>query len=275
MRDLTQRALDTATASGRRVCRRPGRPPPRRIDRHQDRPGRGRRVRRERGVRGPRPRRRRVGLRQQPHPDDGRGGPGRRRSRPDRTGQRHGPARADAASTTGRRPTARTRRRSQEDPFAVPLERKIADLLAADEAAAGVKGIAFTESMYAAQREWKTFAATDGSFTEQTITHVGSAVEANAVDGDEHQRRSLPRLRRWLAGRRLRVHPRPGAQGSRRAAGRRGRRAADRAAVPQRPVHGRPRPEPALPPGPRELRPPDRARPGLRHRGELRRVRAS
>ena len=60
-----------------------------------------------------------------------------------------------------------------EDPFAVPLERKIADLLAADEAASGVQGVTFTESMYAAQREWKTFAATDGSFTEQTITHVG------------------------------------------------------------------------------------------------------
>ena len=80
----------------------------------------------------------------------------------------------------------------QEDPFEVPLERKIADLLAADQAATSVKGIAFTESMYAAQREWKTFAATDGSFTEQTITHVGSAVEANAIDGDEHQRRSYP-----------------------------------------------------------------------------------
>ena len=80
----------------------------------------------------------------------------------------------------------------EEDPFEVPLERKIADLLEADLAASSVKGIAFTESMYAAQREWKTFAATDGSFTEQTITHVGSAVEANAVEGDEHQRRSYP-----------------------------------------------------------------------------------
>jgi TldD protein len=79
-----------------------------------------------------------------------------------------------------------------EDPFSVPLERKIADLLAADQAAARVKGIAFTESMYAAQRESKVFAATDGSYTEQTITHVGSAVEANAIDGDEHQRRSYP-----------------------------------------------------------------------------------
>jgi TldD protein len=80
----------------------------------------------------------------------------------------------------------------EEDPFALPLERKIADLLAADRAASRVKGIAFTESMYGAQREWKTFAATDGSLTEQTITHVGTAVEANAVDGDEHQRRSYP-----------------------------------------------------------------------------------
>jgi TldD protein len=79
-----------------------------------------------------------------------------------------------------------------EDPFTVSLESKIADLLAADEAMNKVKGIAYTESQYAAQREWKTFAASDGSFTEQTITHVGSGVEANAIEGDEHQRRSWP-----------------------------------------------------------------------------------
>jgi TldD protein len=79
-----------------------------------------------------------------------------------------------------------------EDPFSVPLERKIADLLAADRALSRVKGIAFTESLYAAQREWKTFAASDGSYTEQVITHVGSGLEANAIDGDEHQRRSYP-----------------------------------------------------------------------------------
>jgi TldD protein len=80
----------------------------------------------------------------------------------------------------------------EEDPFRIPLETKIGDLLAADLAASRVKGIGFTESMYAAQREWKTFAASDGSFTEQTITHVGAAVEANAIEGDEHQRRSYP-----------------------------------------------------------------------------------
>ena len=60
-----------------------------------------------------------------------------------------------------------------------------------------------------AQREWKTFAATDGSLTEQTITHVGAAVEANAVDGDEHQRRSYPDSGGGWGGGRLRVRPRP------------------------------------------------------------------
>ncbi len=94
---------------------------------------------------------------------------------------------ADRPAATGRFETPVV-----DDPFAVPLDRKIGDLLAADTAASRVKGIAFTESMYAAQREWKTFAATDGSFTEQVLTHVGSAIEANAVEGDEHQRRSFP-----------------------------------------------------------------------------------
>ena len=92
------------------------------------------------------------------------------------------------------RPVARGRYETpiQEDPFEVPLQDKIADLLAADQVATQTKGIAFTESTYAAQREWKTFAASDGSLTEQVITHVGAGVEANAVDGDEHQRRSYP-----------------------------------------------------------------------------------
>jgi TldD protein len=80
----------------------------------------------------------------------------------------------------------------QEDPFGVPLDRKVADLLAADRAMNEVKGITFTESLYAAQREWKTFAASDGSFTEQVITHIGAGLEANAIEGDEHQRRSFP-----------------------------------------------------------------------------------
>jgi TldD protein len=80
----------------------------------------------------------------------------------------------------------------EEDPFEVPLEEKIQLLLGADGAAARVDGVTFTETRYDARREWKTFAATDGSFTEQTVTHVGAGVEANAIEGDEHQRRSFP-----------------------------------------------------------------------------------
>jgi TldD protein len=79
-----------------------------------------------------------------------------------------------------------------EDPFAVPLDAKVADLLAADRALNGVRGIAYTESIYGAQREHKTFAASDGSYTEQTITHIGAGLEVNTIDGDEHQRRSYP-----------------------------------------------------------------------------------
>ena len=45
---------------------------------------------------------------------------------------------------------------------------------------------------YSAFREWKTYLATDGSDTEQVITHVGAGLEANAADGDELQRRSFP-----------------------------------------------------------------------------------
>lgn len=79
-----------------------------------------------------------------------------------------------------------------EDPFGLPIDRKIADLLEADERMNRVEGIAFSESGYNAQREWKTFAASDGSYTEQVVTHVGASIEAHAVDGNELQRRSYP-----------------------------------------------------------------------------------
>jgi TldD protein len=80
----------------------------------------------------------------------------------------------------------------EEDPFEIPLETKIGELVAADDAMRRVGGLAFTESSYGAQRETKTFAATDGSYTEQIITHVGAGIEANAVRESDHQRRSYP-----------------------------------------------------------------------------------
>jgi TldD protein len=149
----------------------------------------------------------------------------------------------------------------------VPLETKIADLLAADEAAARIKGIAFTESSYAAQREWKTFAATDGSLTEQVITHVGSAVEANAIDGDEHQRRSYPDPGGWQAA---------GTSSSSVPPAERVEPLADEAVQPLTAPQCPPGRftiilDPSqLYPGPR-VAPPDRARPCARHGGVVRR----
>ncbi len=94
-----------------------------------------------------------------------------------------------------------------EDPFAVPLEAKIGDLLAADAALRRVKGIAFADSMYGAQREWKTFAA-----TRRQLHGTGDHPRRLGHRGERGGRRraaaaQLPRRGRRLAGRRVRVRP--------------------------------------------------------------------
>ncbi len=108
---------------------------------------------------------------------------------------------ARASATTARsavvlddRPPAHGRYETpvEVDPFSVPIEEKIGDLLSADAEILRVPGIAYSETSYAARRDAITFAASDGSQTEQLITHVGTGLEANAVEGDEHQRRSFP-----------------------------------------------------------------------------------
>ena len=209
MPDLTDRALDTATARGAayadvRVVRR--------LEESitdQDRPGRGRRLGRERGLRRPRPGRRRVGLRLVARPDRRRGRPRRRRGRPDRPGQRHRPARPDPA----RRPAAGPRHlrdAGRGGPVRGPArDQDRATCSPPTRPRAGSRASPSPSRCYAAQREWKTFAATDGSLTEQAITHVGAAVEANAVDGDEHQRRSYPDSGGGWGRRRLRDRPAP------------------------------------------------------------------
>ena len=53
------------------------------------------------------------------------------------------------------------------DPFAVPLDRKIEILLAADALMRKVEGIKVAEGSIEAWREHKTFASTEGSFIEQ------------------------------------------------------------------------------------------------------------
>ena len=201
MRDLTSRALDTATALGAtyadvRVVRRLEESITIKSGRVEGVAGR-----RERGLRRPRPRRRRLGLRRQPRPDHGRGGPGRR-ARPSGSPARARPRSATrSSSTTARRRTAASRRPSSEDPFAVPLDRKIADLLDADRAMNAVKGIAWTESLYGAQREEKTFAA-----SRRQLHRAGDHAHRRGPRGQRDRRRrapapQLPRQRRRLGAR--------------------------------------------------------------------------
>jgi TldD protein len=79
-----------------------------------------------------------------------------------------------------------------EDPFEVPLEATVELLLEADRAMGVVQGVTTTEASYHAFREWKAFAALDGSETDQVITHVGAGLEVDAAAGDELQRRTYP-----------------------------------------------------------------------------------
>src|SRR3954463_123385 len=78
------------------------------------------------------------------------------------------------------------------DPFTVSIADKLAVLLAADAAMRSVKGIRVSEGSFECQRIRKTFASTEGSYVEQTLVETGAGIEALAVDAHEAQRRSYP-----------------------------------------------------------------------------------
>lgn len=80
----------------------------------------------------------------------------------------------------------------QIDPFTVPLEDKLAVLLAADEAMRRVRGATITSGNMIFIREEKVFANSDGAYVEQTIYESGAGIEATAVLRGEIQRRSYP-----------------------------------------------------------------------------------
>jgi TldD protein len=80
----------------------------------------------------------------------------------------------------------------QEDPFAVPVDGTIDLLLGAERAMAAVPGVTTSKAEFHAFREWKRYAASDGSDTEQVITHVGASLEVQAAGEDDLQRRSYP-----------------------------------------------------------------------------------
>ncbi len=80
----------------------------------------------------------------------------------------------------------------EEDPFAVPVTRKVDLLLAADALMAAEPRVRVRQGVLAARREHKWFANTEGARTEQVIVETGGGLSATAVHEGEIQRRSYP-----------------------------------------------------------------------------------
>ena len=91
-------------------------------------------------------------------------------------------------------PPARGTHRGGEgtDPFAVPLERKLERLLAADEALGTDPRLNLRQAHYGAYARDTIFASTEGALYEQTVVETGGGIAATAVEGDELQARSFP-----------------------------------------------------------------------------------
>ena len=78
------------------------------------------------------------------------------------------------------------------DPFAVPLETKLALLEAADAAMREQPEVSITEAHFGCYRERKWFGSSEGAFTEQSFTETGAGIVAYAIDSDEVVTRSYP-----------------------------------------------------------------------------------
>ena len=78
------------------------------------------------------------------------------------------------------------------DPFSVSLEDKLALLMAADAEMGKVSGVRTRRSNISLVREHKYFANSEGAFTEQTIIETGGGIQATAVGNGEVQMRSYP-----------------------------------------------------------------------------------
>lgn len=79
----------------------------------------------------------------------------------------------------------------QQDPFAVPLEAKLALLLETDKLMQAA-GASLTEAELDFLRVEKHFASSEGACIAQRITHSGGGLVATAIEGDELQTRSYP-----------------------------------------------------------------------------------
>src|SRR4029450_2391683 len=73
------------------------------------------------------------------------------------------------------------------DPLDVPIEDKIALLLATNEAALKVKGVRFVNSGLALLREVKTLVTSEGTNVTQTLIRVGPSFSATAIGSGDFQ----------------------------------------------------------------------------------------
>lgn len=78
------------------------------------------------------------------------------------------------------------------DPFSISPEQKVALLLECDQQMRGVPGIVVAQGSVESLRERKLFASSEGSYIEQEIVETGCGLEATAADGSEVQNRSYP-----------------------------------------------------------------------------------
>ena len=79
-----------------------------------------------------------------------------------------------------------------QDPFEVPLEEKLAVLVAADAGLRTEPGVNLTRARFSAFGTETVFANTEGALCEQSVIECGGGISAVAVDRGESQIRSYP-----------------------------------------------------------------------------------
>src|SRR5215218_2071130 len=82
--------------------------------------------------------------------------------------------------------------RLERDPFDVPLEEKLAVLVAADAGLRTEPGVTLTRARFSAFQTDTVFASTEGALYEQRVIECGGGISAVAVDAAGSQIRSYP-----------------------------------------------------------------------------------
>src|SRR5262249_16909271 len=152
-----------------------------------------------------------------------------------------------------------------EDPFAVSLDRKLADLDGAIGTLRAAKGVQTAEARMLWRRERKLLVSTEGTDVAQTLICGGAGIKLVVADRDRVAAGLRAEgLRGRRPGRRPRVRRRARPPPPRGAHPRGGARAPSGPALPERRARPRPRHAAARAADPRIVRPPDGARPRAR-----------